>query len=214
MIGVNVGCGQTPTNGYVNFDNSLTVRASKYPFLTKAARHIHFFHPSQLAFLEFASRNDIRYANATSNIPLESSTVDVLYSSHMLEHLDPEEASSFLGEVHRVLRPGGTLRLAVPDIGVHVSRYMANGNADEFIERTHLVTPQLRSFRSRLRLAITGHRHHLWMYDGRSLVELLSRSGFIDGVVLKPGATRIADPKGLDLCERESESVYVEAIRP
>ncbi len=52
------------------------------------------------------------------------------------------------------------------------------------------------------------------MYDGESLARLLREAGFADVAVEPPGVTRIVDPGGLDLKEREAESVYVEAARP
>ena len=61
---------------------------------------------------------------------------------------------------------------------------------------------------------LIGPRHHLWMYDGESLARLLREAGFADVAVEPPGVTRIVDPGGLDLKEREAESVYVEAARP
>lgn len=38
------------------------------------------------------------------------------YSSHVLEHLSPEEATALLAEMHRVLAPGGVIRVVVPDL--------------------------------------------------------------------------------------------------
>ncbi len=39
------------------------------------------------------------------------------YSSHLLEHLSASEATAFLREQHRVLKPKGVVRVAVPDLG-------------------------------------------------------------------------------------------------
>jgi hypothetical protein len=38
------------------------------------------------------------------------------YSSHVVEHLSPQEASAFFEEQYRVLRPGGVIRVVVPDL--------------------------------------------------------------------------------------------------
>jgi len=58
----------------------------------------------------------IRRFDASAPLEYQTESVDVVYSSHMLEHLAPEKARSFLSECRRVLRPGGILRLAVPDL--------------------------------------------------------------------------------------------------
>ncbi len=66
----------------------------------------------------------------------------------------------------------------------------------------------------RIRIALAGLRNHRWMYDGRSLASLVTRCGFEKVVILKPGDTTIQAPEGLNLAEREQESVYVEGTRP
>lgn len=48
-------------------------------------------------------------------IPLEDSTCDGVFQSHVLEHLKRPDALFFLRECRRVLRPGGILRVSVPD---------------------------------------------------------------------------------------------------
>jgi len=49
------------------------------------------------------------------DLPFGDDECDLIYASHVLEYFDREEAKDVLGEWHRVLKPGGTLRLAVPD---------------------------------------------------------------------------------------------------
>lgn len=43
-------------------------------------------------------------------------TFDGVYHSHVLEHMDPADAEALIAECFRVLKPGGTLRIAVPDL--------------------------------------------------------------------------------------------------
>ena len=49
-------------------------------------------------------------------LPFPDATIDACYASHVVEHLRPIEAHNLLGHMHRVLRPGGTVRLVVPDL--------------------------------------------------------------------------------------------------
>ncbi len=51
-----------------------------------------------------------------NGIPFPDSTFEVVYHSHMLEHLSKESGVAFLQECRRVLTPGGTLRVVVPDL--------------------------------------------------------------------------------------------------
>lgn len=49
-------------------------------------------------------------------IPRPDGSCDVVYHSHLLEHLRRNDALLFMRECHRVLRGGGILRVATPDL--------------------------------------------------------------------------------------------------
>jgi predicted SAM-dependent methyltransferase len=210
---INIGCGETPTRGWLNFDNSASLKLSSYPMLSRILRKVKLVNDSQWERITFCRENTIIWANAAEKIPLPSSSVEVLYSSHMLEHLDRIEAKHFLGEARRVLAPEGIIRLAVPDIKRIIEKYAADGDADAFVDTTYMCVPRPRTVSSRIAMLLVGTRHHQWMYDGVSLCKLLTESGFAGAQCLDPGRTKIANHEPLDLCERRDESVYVEATK-
>lgn len=214
MMRINVGCGQTPTKGWRNFDNSLSVRLAKFPFLPELLRKIGFLDKTQYQFIEFARKNSIEYGDSTKGLSLSNGSVDVLYTSHMIEHLDQQEVAIFLKEARRLLCSGGIIRIAVPDISIQVKKYIESNDADAFISATHLTQLRPKTVAQRLKILLVGTRHHQWMYDGKSLSRLLLDHGFIDPRVLKEGESTINDPSNLNLSERVSESVYVEAKNP
>jgi len=214
MTRINVGCGQTPTKGWINFDNSFSLRLSKILFLPDILYRLKILEVSQYQFIKFARENDIRYGDATKGLPLQSESCEVVYSSHMLEHLDRSGAAKFLKEAFRVLRPGGIIRIAVPDLKKLIAQYNDFGDADAFIEVTHMCVSCPNTLTQRIRLLLVGPRHHQWMYDGNSLSRLLKRHGFIEAEIMPAGKTNIIEPGSLDLQERSAESVYVEARKP
>lgn len=205
MERINVGCGMTPTPGWRNVDNSLSLRLARFPVLAGILRALGIVNREQKSYIDFCTRAGIAFADATRRLPLVDASADVVYSSHMLEHLTRDQAARFLAEARRVLAPGGILRLA--------HAYIESGDADRFAGDTLLAEATSETWRDRLRAVLTGPRHHLWMYDGVSLSKLVAAAGFEDAVVLEPGATTIPDPGPLDLAERAGESVYVEARR-
>lgn len=209
-----MGCGQTRIPGWRNFDNSLSVRLAKLPILPDVLVRLGVLNSTQRKFIEFVQSNGIEHADATERLPFANGVVEVVYSSHMLEHLDRQEVSLFLAEALRVLRPGGIIRLALPDIRRQVESYLRSGDADAFIAGTRLTQPRPRSLQDHLRFLISGPRHHQWMYDGPSICRLLTEGGFIRAEIVPPGESRIPRPEGLNLFERASESVFVEAERP
>ena len=130
-----------------------------------------------------------------------------------MEHLHRADAALFLQEARRVLAPDGIIRLALPDLRRLAAAYIDDGDADAFVESTFLVPDRAKSKKYQLFSFIWGERHHQWMYDGASLVKMLTDHGFRDAQMLEAGKTTIADPGVLNLAERIAESVYVEARR-
>jgi predicted SAM-dependent methyltransferase len=72
---------------------------------------------SEWTNLDFVqSGNGVQAHDLRGGIPFQGSTFDVVYHSHVLEHFGKKEALNLLRECHRVLRPGGIIRVVVPDL--------------------------------------------------------------------------------------------------
>lgn len=108
---MNIGCGQAPTPGWTNYDNSVSIRIAKYPLLVAVAERLGLLGEGPKGFVSFAKDSDIIWADAARRIPLPDNSVEVLYTSHMVEHLDREEAKRFMQEAYRVLTPNGIIRI-------------------------------------------------------------------------------------------------------
>lgn len=210
---IQIGCGMSPIGGWTNFDNSPSVKLAKRPIRRWLASRFGLLDEHSRQFIRFAQENDICYCDARYRIPLPSDTVDVVYSSHTMEHMDVEDAKAFLIESHRVLRPGGTLRLALPDLSYYAKKYLSDGDLEYFMYYLHLTRPRARTIRDRVRRLMVGDRHHQWMYDGPYLVKILVSLGYEQVAQLEAGLTRIKDPGQLNLSERSPESVYVEGVK-
>jgi predicted SAM-dependent methyltransferase len=188
----------------------MSVRLARRPVLAKLVSSAHLLNADNEGFIAFCRTHDIEWADAAEHIPLPDNSADVVYASHMLEHLDRAEAQRFLDESKRVLAGGGVLRLAVPDLKMIIAKYQQSGNADRFMDNMYLGR-RSHSWRDKLEFLVAGDRGHQWMYDGPSLVRLLTAAGFSGAKVLPPGVTTIPDAAPLNLHERADESVYVEA---
>lgn len=208
---VNIGCGRTPTEGWENFDNSPSIKLARSPMLYTLAKMFPLLDENQIENIEWNKHNSIRFADATKSIPLGDGSVRYLYSSHMLEHLSREDAKIFLQEARRVLEPGGVLRLSVPDLRLLTEQYHKDNDPDSFLMTAHMSAPPLKTLRDKLKVIVSGHRHHQWMYDAASLSRLVADAGFKDVTVQPAGATMMEDPGSLDLHERADVSLYVEA---
>lgn len=213
MLRINIGCGRSPSNGWLNYDNSLALKLSKYPSITFILKALNLLNEEQIKNIEWNRNNKINFANASKKLPFKNDSIDVIYSSHMLEHLSRSEAINFIFEARRSLSNGGILRISVPDLRKLVERYIENSDADAFVENTLLADVKLNSIKDKLKLLVIGFRHHQWMYDGKSLSKLLLDCGFTRVFILDPGITKIKNHEGLNLYERSDESIYVEAIK-
>ena len=209
---INVGCGITPTPGWINLDNSPSVRLASWRPLADVLVRTPLLPAQQRTFVSEAMAQQIRFASAT-RLPFEDGSVEVVYSSHMLEHLPQPGARQFLREAYRVLMPGVVIRLALPDLRRLARAYLDHGDADAFVAGTYLAPTPSTGRGLALLDALRSERHHQWMYDGCSLTKALTANGFQDARVLGPGETTIAAPGDLDLAERADESVYAEARR-
>ena len=152
------------------------------------------------------------WANGIKRIPENDSSVDVVYSCHMVEHIEKGNVALFFKEARRILKSGGIIRLAVPNLKYQVDSYLKDGDADKFIESTLLTRKNPKTLIEKIKYLIIGDRNHQWMYDGQSLCKLLSSAGFNEPMVLEAGLTNIQDPGMIDLKERAPESVFVEAV--
>jgi len=57
-------------------------------------------------------------------LPFSGDTFQLVYHSHVLEHLNPADARTFLLQCHRILRPGGLLRIVIPDLEQRARIYL------------------------------------------------------------------------------------------
>jgi predicted SAM-dependent methyltransferase len=202
---VNLGCGDKPTPGWENIDNSPTVLLARSPLRAMLG--------ARSAFARIARASGIRYGSAFRT-GLPTGSVAVLYACHLLEHFDRQDADRFLAEARRVLKPAGILRLCVPDLHNYVDDYLRTGDANAFMAHTQIAAPRARSLSARLSAVIRPARRHNWIYDRASLRSLLEAAGFAAVTDLAAGETTIADPGALDLSERAEGSIYMECRRP
>lgn len=72
--------------------------------------------------------SDVRWCDLRKPLPILSGSVDVVYHSHVLEHLTANEGRGLLHECHRILRPGGILRVVVPDLEGIARAYLSSLN--------------------------------------------------------------------------------------
>jgi len=188
--------------GWNNLDFSPYARLRRRPLLTTVLRRIRFVSEERYRRLQSVDPQVIQW-NLRKGIPFADCTFDVLYHSHFLEHLERSAAVKFLRECQRVLKPGGTLRVVVPDLELLASAYlesirqldyghptaeMAHERAiyelfDQMVRAEVTGTTEQKGWVARVeglirRNAANAGELHRWMYDRYSLGRLLESIGF------------------------------------
>ena len=163
--------------------------------------------------MKLAIDKNIKFANASKYIPESDSSVNVLYSSHMLEHLDREETKQFINEAKRILIPGGIIRIVVPDFDKLISDYVINNNPEKFLDDSCLVGEKPKNIIKKIQYLIQGHGWHFNMYNSKTLVDLFSKYGFKEIKIIDAGETRINHAEGIDLFAHSNDSIYMEALK-
>ena len=130
-------------------------------------------------------------------IPLRDCSLDGIFTEHCLEHVTHEECARVLRDFHRVLRPGGTVRVIVPDGGLYLELYRRarGGEAVEFpyldeIGRRDLAEDSRYGFTPMMAVnrIFRGYGHQ-FAYDEETMGNLLRQAGFarIEGAAFREG---------------------------
>ena len=198
---LNLGCGDHVTAGWVNVDYALGARLMKVPLFRSINRRARLFD------MDWDERIFIH--DLTKTFPWESSSIDVTYSSHTLEHLTREDGRQFLSECHRVLKAGGIVRIVVPDLQSYVERYCQGLlKADEFLESLDVLYTHNTSALKR-RLAPFIQFPHKCMYDRQRLLEILQEIGF-EASIRAPFESEIDDIGAVEQRGRAEGAVIIE----
>ncbi len=73
--------------------------------------------------LDISSCNEVDVYSSVLSIPYPQETFSVIYSSHVLEHLNRRTIHTALSHWRSLLKPGGVLRLAIPNFAAVCSYY-------------------------------------------------------------------------------------------
>src|SRR5262249_43245401 len=74
------------------------------------------YHPDWVNMDLVSSGMGVIAPDLGQGIPLPDSSCEVVYHSHVLEHIRRPEVMAFMKGCHRILKPGGIVRIAVPDL--------------------------------------------------------------------------------------------------
>jgi SAM-dependent methyltransferase len=115
--------------------------------------------------------------NLLKKFPLLDGETELVYSSHLVEHLTKEDARWLLAECHRVLKPGGTIRLSLPDFEEMARAYLMYLDIKEY-KKSQFVLTEILDQCVRLRPSGSFPTWYKMALDDESLYDFIeSRTG-------------------------------------
>jgi SAM-dependent methyltransferase len=228
----NVGCGIRMNREWNNVDFSYLSRLRKHMGLARLLHRTGALSDLRWNRLPLIDPEVIVH-DLRKGIPAPDDSADVVYHSHVLEHIDREVAPVFLRECLRVLKPGGIIRVVVPDLERSAEEYLAaiaelDAGRREGLDRLNATTEFLfeqmvRGANSATKLqpapvrvverllrgdARRDGEAHRWMYDRYSLADLLRRVGFRDPVQQEAHTSLVEGWTSFDLDTEPDGTVY------
>lgn len=153
-------------------------------------------------------------------LPFADGSLQGMFSEHCLEHFSLPPALSLLREIRRVLAPGGTVRIVVPDGELYLRTYTSQLGGDpsqsfpfQNAEKENVLWTPMMSVNRVFYQDRDSPYGHRTIYDFQLLATLLRQCGFEN--IQRRAFGEGNDPRLLiDTPSRRGESLYVEAAAP
>lgn len=176
---LHLGCGSVAPSEWTNIDYSWNAIVAKVPGARTMLQAVGAI-PSSVAAVDWPRHVMIR--DLRRRLPFDDSSAQHVYSSHCLEHLTRDDARRLLAECRRVLRPGGIIRLLVPDLLCLARTYVEQsstrpGAAEQFLSDLTVFPAPEQHYGLRLYRRV-HNAYHKWMYDEPLLSRALADAGF------------------------------------
>lgn len=182
---LNVASSTCMLKGFVNLDNHVLLSFLRMPRFMR--RLLSSGHRDVLDGYETLMHEHVFIRHdCRKRLPFDDCTVDHILCSHFLEHIFVGEIDAIISDFARVLKPGGTVHLIVPDILRMARKYVESAGesspfaCDEFLTETILSRGNAGSLKYRLLELVGGYGlSHKWMYDQHSITQRVRLRGLV-----------------------------------
>jgi ubiquinone/menaquinone biosynthesis C-methylase UbiE len=141
-------------------------------------------------------------------LPLEDESIDYAVGIHVLPEFSVAEMVEILGELRRVLKPGGVMRFGLPDLLKAIAAY-ERGDHDYFL----IPDDKGSSIGAKLVLQLLWYGYSKTVFTAGYIEEALFQAGFREVHHCSFRETKSPWPEIIDLDNRENESLFVEATK-
>lgn len=152
-------------------------------------------------------------ANLARGLPFRDGVADLMHSEDFIDQLELDRARMFLGECHRILRPGGVIRILTPDLEKLAHLYLNDQDRLKYLWNEHVgVALQTGTageiFNTGMRFA-----GHTFLYDAETFMQVTAECGF-EARQVSYQESDVAELCGLDLRSPDTAvSMYFDCYR-
>jgi predicted SAM-dependent methyltransferase len=164
--------------------------------------------------------NGALFLDATELFPFEDNTFDYIFSEHMIEHITYKEGLSMLRECYRVLKPGGKIRIATPDLEIIAGIYAKDKSESQKQYIKSVVDMWLTDVGVYQECFVINQIFgfgHEFIYDYQILKYALETVGFVKISRCEPGESNEEVFQNIDIHKNDYikfETMVLEAKRP
>jgi len=150
------------------------------------------------------------HLDITRGLPFPDGSARLIYHEHVMEHIGVDEGARCLRDWLRLLEPGGVLRIATPDLGYVVERYLAG----DWRDQAWLRLPEYEFIRTPAEMLNTSMRWwgHQYLYDEAELRRRMTEAGFT--TIRRCALGESGMPELARLEPREDSKLILEGVRP
>lgn len=140
-----------------------------------------------------------RQSDFRKGLDYDTDSVDLIFSSHTLEHFTYDEGLNFLKECYRVMKAEALIRIIVPDAD-HILNVYKKHELRSYYKCVNAGVANAKSESDALfHLLFEGHKT---MYNERALTDILKQAGFAD---IKPMSFGVSQS---EVMQREAIDMY------
>ncbi len=194
---LHIGCFNVVLEGWYNTDISIHLFIARVPLCATLLHTAGLMTDQSYGYHREGLFRRVHYLNAARRFPMADDSIEAIYTSHLVGNFTRGVALSCMKECHRVLKRGGVLRVATPDLDAWVREYDPM-NPDRFLNLFYLP-------------GVRGHKNLVkWVYNAHSLRALLKEAGFAEVTRCRMRKGRCPDVDRIDYRE---DSFFLEAVK-
>jgi predicted SAM-dependent methyltransferase len=142
------------------------------------------------------------------SLPISNGSAEFIFHEHFMEHLTVDEGLALSRESLRLLKPGGILRIGMPDLADVVRQYYENDWRLPWMKKYGYEHIQTRA--ENINIAFREWEHK-WLYDREELYRRLHEAGFATIRDCQCGESAVEALRGLET--RDETLLVVEAVK-